>query len=250
MNEFGSTQSTAQRRDITPGAIIVIGGHPPDRRVLDVLPLGLDVICADSGLDHALRLGLVPTTVIGDMDSVSDANLAAARSAGCSIVEFPPHKDSTDTELALRYAIESGVRRLTLVWGGGDRIDHVLGVISALGHPRLAELESLDAWLASDHIQILHSSREIVADHLPETTVSLLPIGSGETVVTTRGLRWNLQSALLSADSARGVSNVVEESPYWIRCESGVVAIVVPGSLSDTDSVTRSAQYPGVRESR
>ena len=72
--------------EIIDHAIVVIGGHPPDPRVLGVLPTRSCVICADSGLDHALRLGLYPDVVIGDMDSVDSSNLARARAEACTII--------------------------------------------------------------------------------------------------------------------------------------------------------------------
>lgn len=41
-------------------ALIVIGGDQPDLRALAHIPKDATVICADSGLDHALSLGLTP----------------------------------------------------------------------------------------------------------------------------------------------------------------------------------------------
>lgn len=219
-------------------AVVVIGGHPPDRRVLGVLPLVREVICADSGLDHALRLGLVPTTVIGDMDSVDPCNLETVRASGCTIIEHSTHKDFTDTELALAHALDAGHRRITLVWGGGDRIDHVLGVIAALAHPRLARLDALCAWIATDRIDVVHAGRELIAEFRPSTTLSLVPIGVGDSVVTTSGLMWNLDTSRLSSDTARGLSNVVIATPCSIRTDVGVTAVVAPGLLTTADPLT------------
>lgn len=220
-------------------ALVVIGGHPPDRRILGHLPDSTTVICADSGLDHALRLGLEPTAVIGDMDSVSGASLELARSMGCAVIEHPADKDLTDTELALAHAVDIGCRHITVVWGGGDRIDHVLGVIAALGHPRLADLDSLTAWLAADRLDILHPGRELVVDHRPETLISLLAIGSLESVVSTSGLKWDLDDASLSSRSARGVSNVVMSRPCRIVSRRGVIAVVTPGWLEMSTEPSR-----------
>lgn len=217
-------------------AVIVIGGHPPDRRALEYLPVDHVVICADSGLDHALRLGMTPMVVIGDMDSVGPDGLARARSLGCAIHEHPADKDFTDTELALDHAVAMGFRHVTLVWGGGDRIDHVLGVFAALGHERLANVHTLEAWIASDHVAVVHAGHELVADHNPDTTISLVPIGSRDAIVTTSGLRWNLDQDVLTADRARGVSNLVTSPPFTVRCDRGVVAVITPERLSGVES--------------
>ncbi len=234
-----TNQLDGDEDDCSQHAIIVIGGHPPDRRVLGVLPARHSVICADSGLDHALRLGLDPAVVIGDMDSVDPSSLEAARSRGCNIHEYVPDKDFTDTELALEFAVERGFRRITLVWGGGDRIDHVLGVIAALGHRRHESLESLDAWIAADRIDVVHPQRDFCIDFEIGTTLSLVSIGVDDAIVTTRGLEWNLNSDVLAKDRARGVSNLLVSPPGSIRCEQGVVALVTPGRLTEISKDAR-----------
>lgn len=226
--------------EIIDHAIVVIGGHPPDHRVLGVLPARSCVICADSGLDHALRLGLFPDVVIGDMDSVDSSSLARARAEACTIIEHPSDKDFTDTELALEYATHTGFRHLTLVWGGGDRIDHVLGVMAALGHDSLKAFDSVRAWISTDRIDVVHAGRTLVTDHEVDTTVSLTTLGTRDAIVTTRGLKWDLDGDVLTGDRARGVSNLVSCSPCSIHCQTGIVAVISPGHLSDRCSTTRT----------
>ncbi|MEN9801671.1 MAG: putative thiamine pyrophosphokinae [Actinomycetota bacterium] len=226
--------------EITDDAVVVIGGHPPDRRVLGELPARYRVICADSGLDHAIRLGLSPDVVIGDMDSVDHSNLVRARDGACAIIEHPTDKDFTDTELALEYASRSGFRHLTLVWGGGDRIDHVLGVMAALAHTRLEVFDSVRAWISADRIDVLRAGRSLIVDHDVDTTISLMTLGASDAVVTTRGLKWDLHEDVLTGDRARGVSNRVSRSPCSIHCDTGIVAVVSPGHLSDRSSTTRT----------
>ena len=86
-------------------AVIVIGGSPPPHGVVARLPADRYVIAADSGLDHALALGLPVDALIGDLDSVSDAGRRHAERSGMAIHHFPPDKDTTDTELAIALAI-------------------------------------------------------------------------------------------------------------------------------------------------
>ena len=226
--------------EIIDDAVVVIGGDPPDRRVLGELPARYRVICADSGLDHALRLGLSPDVLIGDMDSVDHSNLVRAKDGACTIIEHSADKDFTDTELALEYATQSGFRHLTLVWGGGDRIDHVLGVMAALAHARLAAFDSVRAWISADRIDVLRAGRSLIADHDVGTTISLMTLGANNAAVTTRGLKWDLHGDVLTGDRARGVSNLVSRSPCSIHCQTGIVAVISPGHLSDRSSTTRT----------
>ena len=110
-------------------ALIVIGGDRPDPRALQHITPKTVVICADSGLDHALSLGLTPDIFLGDMDSVSSTGLLTSQQATWKVITYDPLKDQTDTELALQYASSQGYENITLLWGSGDRIDHVLGVV-------------------------------------------------------------------------------------------------------------------------
>ena len=79
-------------------AIVLTDGDP----VAPPIPLPTDatVIAADGGLRLSPILGLRVDVVVGDMDSVSAAELAAAEQAGARIERHPTDKDATDLELA------------------------------------------------------------------------------------------------------------------------------------------------------
>jgi len=94
-------------------ALIVIGGDRPDPRALQHISQKTVVICADSGLDHALSLGLTPDIFLGDMDSVSSAALHTSQQATWKVITYDPLKDQTDTELALQYACTHGFTEIT-----------------------------------------------------------------------------------------------------------------------------------------
>ena len=212
-------------------ALIVIGGDRPDSRALAHIPSDATVICADSGLDHALALGLMPHVFLGDMDSVSPGALANSRRETWTVISYDPLKDQTDTELALQYASSQGYENITLLWGSGDRIDHVLGVLAALSHESLSNVQNLVAWIGADRVEILHAPRSYNDQVLIGTTVSLMPLGPSVAGVTTTGLQWNLSHELLAPQSARGVSNIAVLSDINIDIDTGVLALVYPGFL-------------------
>lgn len=223
-------------------ALIVIGGHRPDPRALQHITPKTVVICADSGLDHALSLGLTPDVFLGDMDSVSSTGLRTSQQATWKVITYDPLKDQTDTELALRYACTHGFTEITLLWGSGDRIDHVLGVLAALSHQSLSSVQNLVAWIGTDRVEVMHGPRSYDDKVTTGSTVSLMPLGTSVDGVTTHGLQWNLHHEVLTSQSARGVSNVAQEATISVTIETGVLAIVYPGFLtqpqikSETDS--------------
>jgi len=213
-------------------ALIVIGGDQPDSRALAYIPRDVTVICADSGLDHALALGLTPHVFLGDMDSVSPGALASSQHETWTVISYDPLKDQTDTELALHYASSQGFTHITVLWGSGDRIDHVLGVLAALSHESLRPVLNLVAWIGADRVEILHAPSSYADQVRVGTTVSLMPLGTPATGVTTTGLQWNLSHEDLVPQSSRGVSNIAVLPNININIETGVLALVYPGFLA------------------
>jgi thiamine pyrophosphokinase len=102
---------------VLPDVVVFAGGPPPVLDPVEVAWLrGLDavLVAADRGLDHALSLGMTPTVVTGDLDSVSTRGLDVARTGGAEVVAHRADKDDTDLELALDLAAGIGSRLLVV----------------------------------------------------------------------------------------------------------------------------------------
>jgi thiamine pyrophosphokinase len=218
-------------RHTVPGsrAVVVTGGAPLSPEAGSIVDDAAYVVAADSGLDRLDERDRIPHLVVGDLDSVSATALERARMHGVPIEDHPADKDATDTELAIMAAVTRGYRSVTVLSGGGDRLDHLLGWLGVLAHPALAELEHLDAWCDTTHLQILHGSRQHRwHEDQPDQIVSLIPLGGACYGVTTHGLRWSLADATLSTSSSRGVSNVIIDQTPQVSLMAGVLAVVRP----------------------
>lgn len=187
------------------------------------------VVAADSGYDAAVAVGLRPSHLVGDLDSISAAGLDAARAAGVTIEPFDPDKDHTDTTLALHRAVALGATRVTVLGPAtSDRLDHLLGALSALGDPVLARCD-VAAELGGSSVRVLHPGRHTVL-HLPSGGVfSLLALHGPCSGVTVTGARWPLDHAALVPGSTLGISNEALGSPVTIGVAGrGVLTVVVP----------------------
>lgn len=203
---------------------IFAGGDPPPAAATAHVPAGSFVIAADSGLDHAHRLGVRVDHVVGDMDSVDQVLLAALPSS-VVIDRHPTTKDHTDLELAVDAALRSQPTEIVIVGGHGGRNDHLIANALLLASPRLGH--TLIRWLAgSDLIHIVHDS--VAIEGREGSTVSLIP-ASDTTGVTTSGLRWELVDAALAAGTSRGVSNELLGTSATIGLASGTLFVVQPG---------------------
>jgi thiamine pyrophosphokinase len=208
--------------------IVVIGGGTLAAEAVATAPPGATVIAADSGLDHAIAARLRPDALVGDLDSISASGRMWAYAHELIIDVQPTDKDVTDTELALAAAAAvPGATHLLLLGGAGDRLDHVLGTLLALGHPALAVFETVRAWIGTTEFAVVHGGRRVELDVEPGRTFSVLALHGPAAGVTVKGARWELTDAELNAAEARGVSNEAEEQPV-VKCTSGVVTVVVP----------------------
>ena len=82
------------------------------------------IICADAGYDRALNEGIRPDIIMGDFDSL-DGTLPQ----DIETFTFPSRKDYTDTGLALKYALDNGYKKVTIIGGIGGRLDHTISNI-------------------------------------------------------------------------------------------------------------------------
>jgi thiamine pyrophosphokinase len=203
-------------------ALIVAGGNPIKEAVLDHLKAYSWVVAADSGLDQAIRLGIRPDLVVGDMDSVSPAALEHAINQGIAIERHPRAKDATDLELAIDAAALRGFATATIIGGTGGRMAHTLANALVLTRRRDIHL----GWLTSKaQIAAMRSgsSRDYPATY--GTLLSVLAVGESADC-TSVGLLWPLDGNPLTVGSTRGISNEVIESSASVSVHSGLVLTV------------------------
>jgi thiamine pyrophosphokinase len=225
-------------------ALILADGDAPMRVELDAAWPGWDasiglVVAADGGARHAAALGVAIDAWVGDGDSLDPASLAALTAAGVPMDRHSPEKDESDTELAVRTAIERGAGGVVIVGGlGGTRIDHALANIGLLA---MAELADRPAALLDGHARITlirapGPGGAVVRRALPGRVgalVSLLPFGPGVTGVTTEGLAYPLDDEPLPAGPARGLSNARTSGAAAVSVRSGLLLVVESAARLD-----------------
>ncbi|MEO6158844.1 MAG: thiamine diphosphokinase [Ilumatobacteraceae bacterium] len=211
--------------------VVIGGGSLVARAVIEVQP-GVTVIAADSGLDHAVAAGLSPDVLVGDLDSISAAGRMWAYAHDVLIQQHPVDKDATDTALALAHAVEiPGATDLLVLAGAGDRLDHTVATLAALGNPALAIFETVRAVLGETTVNVLHPGH-VVSIHAPEgTTFSLLALHGPCSGVNVEHARWPLSGADIAATATVGVSNLTlgpPSPPTHIAVGGGVLTVVIP----------------------
>ena len=203
-------------------ALIIAGGHPIRRAVIERLKPAAFIVAADSGLDRAYELGLHPDVVVGDMDSVSEASLARAEAEGIAIERYPADKDATDLELAIDTVFRRGLLYATIVGGTGGRFAHTLANALLLTRAGKVRLD----WLTS-HARITALRNDETENFLAADgpLLSILAVG-GPAHCTSSGLRWPLNEAPLTPGSTRGISNEIVSATASLTVNDGCVVVV------------------------
>lgn len=209
-------------------AIVFTGGDPPYPQVRRMLPEPAVVIGADSGLDHALALGIAVDHVIGDLDSVSAEGLAKAEAAGTRVHRHPAAKDATDLELALDLAREVA-DHIVVVGGDGGRLDHLLGTAVLLGSDRYADRD-IAGFLGPAAVRVIRSRTALTGR--PGELLTLLALGGPADGVVTAGLRYPLRGESLLPGSSRGVSNEFITENAEVSLAAGVLLAIAPESIA------------------
>jgi len=181
------------------------------------------MICADSGLEHAFNMGVIPDLLVGDMDSVSPAAIKKVQKLGIKKHSFPSEKDYTDTELALDISLAKGAREAILLGGLGDRPDHSLANIFLM--VRFKKL-GLHLKLADEHWEMFLIDKPVEVCGEKGNILSLIPISPEVTGVTTEGLYYPLKGETLFMGPARGISNVFLENTAKVSIKQGLLLAV------------------------
>ena len=178
------------------------------------------VIAADAGLLTARRFGIEPSIVLGDFDTLGEPDV----SKETELIRVPVEKDDTDTQLAVRVALERGAREIVIIGGLDGRLDHTLST--------LAILENLDAQHIHAYITSGKNRARFLRNNstlLPRSAFRYFSIIAADPVVkgiTVEGCKYPLKKAKLSRLNQYAISNEIVGNCCLIDVRHGGVWIV------------------------
>ena len=180
------------------------------------------LIAADGGVRHIHNLGLVPHSIVGDLDSIP-FDLLPLIEKGVRVVQFPADKDETDLELTINHALTFNAEQIVIVAALGNRLDQTLANIGLISDMKLSSLDvRIDdgveaAFFCRDQIQVHGRSGDLV---------SLIPWQGEVAGVLTDGLKWPLKKETLYPHKTRGISNEMFGEQATITINSGLLLVV------------------------
>lgn len=181
------------------------------------------IICADGGLKHAYKLGVLPNVALGDFDSTPKELLKYYHQKGCKVIQYDTVKDETDTQIALEYAINQKPQRIDIFAGIGSRFDHSLANV----HLLLKGLDhNIPIRILTEHneIMVTDSSLEVMGEQ--GDGISLLPLTKKVTTIHTSGLAYPIEGGVFNIGEPYGVSNYMSETKAKIEIASGLLLVM------------------------
>ncbi len=177
------------------------------------------LICADGGLAHMNKLGLVPDVFIGDNDSWRNAV-----PDGIEVIQCPCEKDYTDTQMCIDYAIRRGCYDIEIYGCFGGRIDHEFShfCLLAYGLKRGAKIvlsdEHNDVWIADKPFVLKRGKRKYV---------SFFPFGDNVEGFSLTGLKYLANDIVLECSKVTASSNEFADDEATVEFKSGTLLVML-----------------------
>ena len=217
-------------------ALVVAGSPEPSAPGL-VAALAREadyVVCADGGADVCRAAGVTPDVFCGDADSASPDAADWARAEARESVRLPVEKYATDLELAIECARHEASRReaplaLTLTCASGGRPDHALAVVGQLALARAASARLVEDGYEMRIVSPDGEGSWQLGERAVGRTFSAVAVAPG-TVVSERGMRWELADKPMELLGDLGISNVVTSADAEVSCSTGAVAAFLLGA--------------------
>lgn len=185
-----------------------------------------NIIAVDRGLEALYKLKITPSHIVGDFDSINTEILKFYQDNPKIIFhQFNPEKDYTDTDIALKLAIELKSSKIVIIGALGKRMDHALANIHILTYAMNSNIlcyildENNKIYLIKDKITLRR-------DLLYGKYISLIPLSTTVEGLTLSGFKYNLDNFSLSIGKSLGVSNEIVEETASIKFKEGILIII------------------------
>lgn len=173
------------------------------------------IVCADGGLAHAKRMGVVPNLTVGDFDSYEGEVEGEVR-------RFNPEKDYTDTDIAVKAAMEKGFDEFVLLGATGTRLDHTLSNIGLL---EFLAKNGKRGYVINENNIITVILKSSVIERKDGWHLSLIPIG-GVKGVTLKNLKYPLENYDLKFSESLAVSNEFTDKDAVVELKEGSLIVI------------------------
>lgn len=177
------------------------------------------IYCADGGINHALRLGIVPDAVVGDFDTYKDKIPFE-----CEIIRCRAEKDETDTYIAAADALKRGFCEIHILAALGARFDHAY-----------ANIQTLFYIFSCGAAGFIEDEQNIITMQLPGQRLypkrsgyyfSLFSYTPEVRDLTIKGTKYEAENITLKSFFPLGVSNEINKDFAAVTSAEGILLVI------------------------
>lgn len=218
--------------------LIITGGNIDDDFAFSFLKNNRydEVIAVDGGLAFADRAGIKITHLVGDFDTIDGAVLEKyIHREDICVHQFVPEKDYTDTDIAVKLAIELFSGReislteekiLHILGATGSRLDHVLANLQMLKNIMDAGIDGMIID-KNNQIKMIRGTHHLKMEGIFGKYMSLIPATMDLSGITLQGFKYPLDRANTHFGESLCVSNELTAEEGWIRIEEGTAWMIL-----------------------
>ena len=111
--------------------VILANGEKPTHSIpLHILINAEKIVCCDGAITFLEQQNIVPHIIIGDCDSISEAQKEKYK----SLIQTDQNDEYNDLQKAIKYCMTNGWKEIVILGAAGYRDDHFLANIGILMH--------------------------------------------------------------------------------------------------------------------
>ena len=179
-----------------------------------------EIIGVDNGTAHLFERSLIPSKVLGDLDSITPVLLEKVENLNIELIRYEPDKDKTDFELSLDSIRNPEEKNIYIVGGEEGEIDHLFSIFSLIIN---YEFSTNITWLYMDKTIVFRNDVSIFLNK--GTKFSVVPITNLKKL-TISGAKWNLNEENIEAGSSKTLRNESIENQIMISCNEGLFSVI------------------------
>ena len=222
---------------------LLVGGAPTEHKGLDLVLENCSfdtIIAVDAGYAALVERGVAPHHAFGDFDSLGFVPQEAE--GGVCVHPSDPHKDFTDMDLALNFAIDEGFTHIVMCDGLYARLDHSLANLQLMA---AAARKGQRVWGVTEEEVVVALDAEGELNQLEiaagsQGICSVLAHSDSVSGVYETGLAYGLEDARLTNRFPLGISNELTGQDAHISLEEGSAWIFLP--LSELKGISYAGE--------
>ena len=199
--------------------LIIANGQKENKTFIKSAAKDSDFILAlDGGADTALKAGIMPNLVIGDLDSISEN---AKNKIGREKLLKVARQDNTDLEKGLDFARYFKVPNITIICAQGGRLDFTLSNFSSVFN----YIDKANIVFKTSTCDIYPLKKSKKFECKKGTKISLIPMGN-TTGLTLKNLKYSLKNATFKIGQT-AVSNIALKNTFEVSFKKGQLLVII-----------------------